>query len=51
MSSFIVPYQSDVSEPCGNVPDEPEEAVTDDFDEDLDEEEEMEQSMGFTMSM
>ena len=38
---------SEVQEQCENVPDEPDEAVTNDFEEEYEEEE----SMGFFMSM
>lgn len=38
---------SEVQEQCENVPDEPDEAVTDDFEEEYEEEE----SMDFSMSM
>lgn len=41
---------SQVQEQCENVPDEPEEAVTGDFEEEY-ENEELEESMGFSMSM
>lgn len=38
---------SEVSEQCERIPDEPEEAVTSDFEEEYEEEE----NMGFSMSM
>lgn len=41
---------SQVQEQCENVPDEPEEAVTGDFEEEY-ENEELEESMRFSMSM
>lgn len=41
---------SQVQEQCENVPDEPEEAVTGDFEEEY-ENEELEEIMGFSMSM
>lgn len=40
-------HLSEVSEQCENIPDEPEEAVTSDFEEEYEEEE----SMGFSMTM
>ena len=43
-------HLSEVSEQCENIPDEPEEAVTSDFEEEY-ENEELEENMEFSMSM